>query len=246
MQRILAFVLTFVLFACRLSGIDAADSKKTPEQQRIGVIVELLASRNSAPEHTDWKGFPADYDKNAQVVVYLAIQQLLNEGSAAFDVLIEHLNDKRYSYTLAEPSGNDNCTVGEVCDLIIFQSVKCYDAKISIITTDQFHLDPALENMADWWKRNRERPLWQIQVEAIDKAISFMETVDREKAAPGFPPGHRLPPARFGAARKNNLKILKELRASIEARKEAYQPKSLNGRLDEMIGLPWPTNRFGE
>ncbi len=126
----------------------------------------------------------------------------------------------------------------------MFRLINCYDAKIGILTTDQFRLDPVLgEKVTDWWKDNRDRPLWKIQVEAIDTAIKFMETVDRDKASPGFPPGHKLPPGQFEAVRKRNLAILQELRALIEARKEEYRPTSVDGRLGLMIGLPWSIRR---
>ncbi len=114
MQRILAGVLVLVPAILLTDRVDADDSAQTMQRQRIRVIVELLASKNAAPRMGS-DGFPPSYDRNAQVVVYLASQQLLNEGSAAFDILIEHLNDKRYSYTQAEPDSDYNRTVGDVC-----------------------------------------------------------------------------------------------------------------------------------
>ena len=86
--------------------------------------------------------FPQGYDRNAQVVVYLAIQQLLAEGSTGFDTLIEHFNDKRYSYTYAAPDGEYNRTVGEACGLIMMRCIKCYHNEIHIITEEQFRLAP--------------------------------------------------------------------------------------------------------
>jgi len=191
---------------------------------------------------------PQDYDRNAQVVVYLAIQQLLAEGSTGFDTLIEHFNDKRYSYTYAAPDDQYNSTVGEACGLIMTRCIKCYQNGIHFITEDQFQLAPnfSKEKMADWWKDNRHRPLWKIQIDGIDRAIALMETVRRDKTRRPWRFAEQLTPEVFESRRKDNLRILKEMRASVVAQKEAYRPKSLEKWLDNpdepMLGLPWPTD----
>jgi len=245
MQRQLAGIVAIVLLIYLHEGVEAADSVPTAEQQRIRVLVEALASKNIAPGSDP---LPKNYDKNAQVVVYLAIQQLLAEGSAGFDILIAHFNDKRYSYTDKCPDDNYDRTVGDVCHMIVCRCAECYDCEIHLITRDQFNLYldyDTRRNLSDWWKNNRTRPLWSIQVEAIDRAVKFMETVDRDKARPTHMEAHRLPVARFDALRKDNLRMMKELRASIEARKEAYRPKSIDGYFGTMTGLPWPTSLRG-
>jgi hypothetical protein len=247
MKSRFAISVTFLLFTCLQDGADAAGLAPTPDQQRIRVLVELLASKNTVSGRT-MESVPQGYDRNAQVIVYLAIQQLLAEGSPAFDTLIEHFNDKRYSYTYAAPDDQYNETVGGACTGIMVQCVKCYSCQIHFITDEQFRLAPDFsnENIADWWKHNRHHPLWQIQVEAIDHAIALMEKVRRDKTRLPWRFAEQLTPEVFESRRKDNLKVLKELRASIVAQKEAYRPKSLEKWLDNpfepMLGLPWPTN----
>ncbi len=242
-----AHVVTFLLLTCLQGGVHAASPASTPDEQRIRVLVELLASKNSLSGRQA-ESFPKGYDRNAQVVVYLTIQQLLAEGSTGFDVLIEHFNDKRYSYTYATPDGEYNRTVGEACSSIMVRCINCYNNEIHIITEEQFRLGPdfSKEKIADWWKHNRHRPLWEIQVDGIDRAISLMEKVRRDKTRLPWRLAEQLTPAVFESRRKDNLRILKELRASIVAKKEAYRPKSLEKWLDDpfepMLGLPWPTN----
>jgi len=183
------------------------------------------------------------------VIVYLAILQLLAEGDTAFETMIEHSGDKRFSYTYAAPDGEYNCTVGEACVLIMVRCIKCYRNEIHIISEEQRDLPPNFGKegrLANWWKQNRQRPLWEIQVEGIDRAIELMENVRRDTTRLPWRFAGELTPAVFESRRKDNLRILKELRASIMARKEAYRPKSLEKwKYDEyepMLGLPWPTN----
>ncbi len=247
MKPTFGYVVTFLLFTCIQDAANAASPAPTPDQQRIRVLVELLASKNTVSGR-EMESVPQGYDRNAQVVVYLAIQQLLAEGSTGFDILIEHFNDKRYSYTYAAPDDQYNATVGVVCTLIMIRCINCYYEEIHLITEEQYRLGPDFseENIADWWKHNRHRPLWQIQVDGIDRAIALMETVRRDKTRLPWRVAEQLTPEVFESRREDNLKILKGMRASIVAQKEPYRPKSLQKRLDEryepMLGLPWPTN----
>jgi hypothetical protein len=247
MKSRFASIVTFLAFVCLQDVANSASPAATPDQQRIRVLVELLASKNTVSGRS-LESFPQGYDRNAQVVVYLAIQQLLAEGSTGFDTLVEHLNDKRYSYTWAAADGEYNNTVGDACALIMIRCIKCYYNEIHLITEEQYHLDPDFGGgkIADWWKRNRHRPLWDIQVDAIDRAIALMETVRRDRTRLPWRLAEQLTPKVFESRRKENLRILKEMRASIVAHKEAYRPKSLEKRLDDpfepMLGLPWPTN----
>jgi hypothetical protein len=243
----IAYVAVFLLITCLQSVAKAADPAAKADEQRIRVLVELLASKN-AVSGRDIDHFPQGYDRNAQVVVYLAIQQLLAEGATGFDTLIEHFNDKRYSYTWAAPDGEYNSTVGDACVSIMIRCIECYYMEIHLISEEQYHLGPDFGDgkMADWWKRNRHRPLWEIQVAGIDRAIALMETVRRNRTRLPWRLAEQLTPEVFESRRKENLRILKEMRSSIVAHREAYRPKSLDKRLDEpyepMLGLPWPTN----
>jgi hypothetical protein len=243
-----AQVAVFVFLACLQAGADAAESKSSPDQQRIRVLVNLLASKNTVSGRSIDQ-FPKHYDRNAQVVVYLAAQQLLAEGATAFDTLIEHLDDKRYSYTYAAADAEYNKTVGDVCCEIMLRCIKCYCNELYYITNEQFNLEPRFpgdSGVAKWWHRNRRRPLWEIQVAAIDRAIELMEKVRRDKTRVPWRLAEQLTPEVFESRRKENLRILKEMRASIVANEEAYRPQSLekwrDDPYDAMLGLPWPTN----
>ena len=78
--------------------------------------------------------YPAKYDYRAQAVVYLAIQQLFTEGSATFDALVEHFDDKRYSYTYEAGTGQFNRSVGQVCHDIMYRNLACWDFEVDLLT----------------------------------------------------------------------------------------------------------------
>ena len=80
MKSRFAYVVNFLLFIGLQDAANAVSPAPTPDEQRIRVLVELLASKNTVSGRT-LESFPQGYDRNAQVVVYLATQQLLAEGS---------------------------------------------------------------------------------------------------------------------------------------------------------------------
>lgn len=95
MNRVL--VSAVLLSFTAASGIGEEKSVNiNSREQRIRTLVQLLASKNAALNKLNGIEFPATYDKQAQAVVYLAMMQLLQEGSAAFDVLIDNFDDERY------------------------------------------------------------------------------------------------------------------------------------------------------
>jgi hypothetical protein len=231
----------------RAAAQERAASRHT--QKRIETLIEMLASKNEAPtpkrNHLD---VPQGYERQAQAVVYLAIQQLLAEGSEAFDLLIQHLEDARYSHSYESIQGDFNRNVGAVCDDILVRSVECYEFEIDLISWDQqeiFLNGKSKAELAKWWKENRERPLWKLQLEAIDRQIEFQKTADRDRVRSIHPEAPRLPAEEFEKLREKNLELLKRRRASIEAAEEAYRPKSLEHYFGTMTLLPWGKGRTG-
>jgi hypothetical protein len=218
------------------------------QQQRIGILVEMLASKNAAPEgkYGDLT-YPKNYDKSKQAIIYLAIQQLLGEGSAAFDILINHVADKRHSYVDEAGNGEWSVSVGDVCVRIMARNINCYECEIYSITMDQDKIDPWWgKEFVDWLKANKQRPLYELQTESIDRAIKFFETVDREKASTPHPEmRNKMPVDEFERKRKENLRILRSMRASINANNQPYRPRTIDNEGGSMRDLPWPTRVIG-
>ena len=236
-----------LLTALQCTGLHQAAAQERAAsrhtQKRIEALIEMLASKNEAPapkrNHLD---VPKGYDRQAQAVVYLAIQQLLAEGSEAFDLLIQHLGDARYSHSYESIQGDFNTNVGAVCHDILVRSVECYEFEIDLISWDQqeiFLKGTSRTKLAEWWKANRERPLWKLQLEAIDRQIEFQKNADRDRVRTIHPEAPRLPAEEFEELREKNLELLKRRRASIEAAEEPYRPKSLEHYFGTMTLLPW-------
>jgi hypothetical protein len=218
------------------------------QEERIRALVEMLASKNTAPTGGGGRlDYPKDYDKSNQAVVYLAMQQLLAEGSAAFETLLAHCDDKRFSYTNHDGSGDYRHSVGDACYQVMWRNVLCYDLEIHLLTMDQCRIDPWLgKDFAVWLKDNKDRPLWELQTEAIDRAVRFFENVDREKATATHPDAQKLPAEVFEQKRKANIEILRSMRASIHANKQPYRPRTIDNYWNNMRDLPWRTRIIGK
>src|SRR5437660_637199 len=121
---VVASLVVFFGWAAPRRLIAQEDAAQKHSQARIRTLIGMLASTNKAPDAKEGRlSVPKDYDTGAQAVVYLAAQQLLSEGSPAFDLLIEHFDDDEYSYSYESPVGRFNRTVGDVCWQILTRVV---------------------------------------------------------------------------------------------------------------------------
>lgn len=213
------------------------------QQERIRFLIKTLGSKNAKPPgRGPIVRFSNNYSREAQAVVYLAIQQLLQEGSATFDILIEHFDDPRYSYSYDAPSGVFHMTVGDACHSIVERSVICYEMMIHLISSDQNHVIPWRDSsLKEWWKKNQTRELWEIQIEAIDAQIEYQRAVEYQTAKPIHPLAKKMPEEKFDAKRNENIKILENLRSAISLTRTAYRPTSIDQHFGQMTRLPWPT-----
>jgi hypothetical protein len=66
--------------------------RKQTARDRVETLIGLLASKNRVEMKDHRTDVPAGYRMGDQVVVFLAIQQLLQEGDVGIDVIVQHLN----------------------------------------------------------------------------------------------------------------------------------------------------------
>jgi hypothetical protein len=236
-------LLVAVIFGCGRQSI-------SDERERIDALIELLASKNAAPtKDGPLSGIepPLGYDKGHQGIVFRAIQQLLKEGDTAFDALIDHSADKRYSISYEAPSGPYHLTVGSICSRVISRSVYCYEdlGKLQRISSDQ-RGHPEMANAAEWWEKNRKKSLWQIQVEMIDRQIVYFQELDLATSRPPHRYVTKPPIATLEELRSQNISALKTMRARIVATKQAYRPRSIDEPYGRLTWLPWETVSFGK
>ena len=224
---------------------ESEDAEQRDELTRVKELIELLASRNvlgadrrvSQLDHD--MTIPPAYNVRDQAVVYLAIQQLLQEGDSAFDMLAQHFDDKRYSVTIESPSCLEHWSVGVVCRRIMQRQFYCFEdvGFLEEITSNQYRRPS--EDVATSWKRIHGTPLWKIQAETIQTQIGFFRNLDLIKVRPAHPFQKRPPIKALEEMRARNIAKLETMRAAIVGMREAYRPKSIEEPLGRVIWLPW-------
>lgn len=248
-----SLAILLITSAARCEDRDAKESAA-----RIRHLIGLLASKNPAPRiEGDASGgddpeirFDSQYDKTAQVPVYLALNQLLSEGEGAFELLLQHSDDKRYAFSVN--SYHDyNVTVGGACEKIVYRNIVCFEPEMHVITRSQFGLYPPREQMQgqslrEWWEKNKRRGLNTIQVEAMDTMIAFMQEVDGRTAPPWHPAAEPLPLEEFNRFRDKNLQTLKSMRHTILSTGKPLTAKTIEGHVTYFFGLPWTSRKYNK
>jgi hypothetical protein len=234
----------------------AGEKQDRETTKRITQLINMLASRNPAPRIIgDESGreirdkprgemalavFAKSYDKDVQVSVYLAMQQLLAEGEAALDLLSKHEDDKRYCLTILSMEDAKNKTVGTICTRIFWANIVPFKDELHFMTKDQYRVYPGGFNTPkEWWKEKSKTGLAKVQIEAIDAMLHFMQKADAKKAKPWHPMAKKVRPAEFEKRRKKNIRILKAIRETIRSTGKPYRPRTCLAWFERVIGLPW-------
>jgi hypothetical protein len=225
--------------------------------KRITHLIGMLASRNPAPKIIGDDGreirgkptglivravFDKSYDRDVQVSVYLAMQQLLAEGEVALDLLCKHEDDKRYCLTIRSMEDPENETVGTICRRIFWANILPFKDELHFITKAQYGFYPARhesESVKEWWKGKKKTGLARVQIEAIDAMLDFMQKADAKKATAWHPEAKKVPPAEFEKRRKKNIRILRAIRETILSTGKPYRPRSCLAWYQRVIGLQW-------
>ncbi len=214
------------------------------QQARVKYLIKQLQSKNDEPDETESGGLHRQkyYKLEAQVPVYFAMHQLLAEGPAACDELVLNLKNAGYSYTFDGQPRPSSFSVGENCERLFDLIINCYRPELHLISTEQLELGGYKNNdRAAWWKANRHRPLWEIQVERIDQALALFQQLQKQ-SAPITSDIDQLTVETFQKRRQQNVETLKSLRQSIVLRQECHIPKTIDDPLNKFIWLPWQEN----
>ncbi len=200
-MRLFAIVVICCCIANQTNA-QVIEEKTDPARQRVEVLIEQLASRNPAPivRGNARRGedqtirFPETFDKKLQIPVYSAMQALLAEDDIAIDILMEHLDDMRYSYSV-NTYADYNVSVGRACEILATQMLTGFEDELLVVSRSQFGVfppDSAGENespttVLDYWKKHRDLGAAKIQVQAIDAMLEYFRTADSKTE----PPWHR-------------------------------------------------------
>jgi hypothetical protein len=104
--------------------------------------------------------------------VQKVIGKLMSLGAPAFPLLLDHLEDKRYSCT-AYRAFYLNLTVGRVCHWIIIDQIEVYHRHARTLNNKTLEFVPRREaDLARWWKDNQVKPLLALQQEAVQFALA--------------------------------------------------------------------------
>jgi hypothetical protein len=235
------------LLAVAVAPLSADEKPPTETTERITHLIGMLASRNAPPRIDDMKGyaeatFDKAYDKNLQVPVYLAMQQLLGEGEAALELLLRHEDDEGYCLSVTDCDYDKNRSVGFICRRIFWANIRPFQAELHFMTRGGRGEYPNLKgnSLKEWWEGKKKIGLAKVQIEAIDAELDFVQKADAKKAAGPIPDAPPLSSAEFEEARKKNIQILKAMRETILSTGKPYRPRMcINTLYEQIIGLPW-------
>lgn len=259
-MRPLLLILTFLLFEHALYAQAAIDAKPDRTRKRVEILIEQLASRNDAPPirgearrgEDQTIRFPENYDKSHQVRVYNAIQTLLAEEDAAIELLFEHQEDPRYSYSV-NSYVDYNVTVGEACRTIAEAMLIGFENELQVISRSQFGLFPRQDssptdnptlNLATLWRESKSRDAAKVQIEAIDAMLEYFKKADAQRDPPWHPDAKRLLAAEFNRRRDQNIKTLTAIRNLISETGKRYRTNTIDGAHYCIFGLPWSVRKF--
>lgn len=257
-MRLFAIVVICAFIADRTNA-QAITEKTDPSRKRVELLIEQLASRNAAPivRGDGRRGedqtirFPKTFDKELQIPVYSAMQALLAEDDIAIEILMEHLDDVRYSYSV-NTYADYNVSVGRACASLATQMLIGFEDELLVVSRSQFGIvpsDSSGENdspttVLDYWKKHRELGAAKIQVQAIDAMLEYFRTADSKTEPPWHPDAKRLEAAEFNRRRDENIQSLTAIRRFISDTGRRYRTNRTNGAHDALFGFPWTSRKF--
>lgn len=261
-MRTILFAMACLLFKPALHAQVPIEANPDRSRQRVKTLIEQLASTNEAPPirgnarrgEDQTIRFPESYDKSRQVLVYSAIQSLLAEEDVAINVLLEHGEDLRYSYSVNSYI-DYNVTVGEACRTIAEAMLIGFENELQVVSRSQFGIfpppasssqDKPAMDLATYWRLNKNRGSAKIQIEAIDAMLEYFKNADAQREPPWHPDAQPLPAAEFNRRRDQNIKTLTAIRRMISETDKRYRTNTIEGAGHCIFGLPWGSRKFNK
>ena len=165
MHYITNILMSFVLFTA--TAVSQEKSELTEPQ--IHELIDRLANK-SPPRKFDspFERLYKDERKSLEPVVD-SFRQLTQHFLASLPILIEHLDDKRYSYPREHPTSGvfENQDVGDACHAII--QGKILLTNLSFIDDRDIGVWVELSFDKDWYQHVSKMNLYEMQVDAIDR-----------------------------------------------------------------------------
>lgn len=259
-MRLFVIVMIWVSVANPINAQGIAEENDL-SRKRVEMLIEQLASRNAAPivRGNARRGedqtirFPETFDKELQTPVYSAMQALLAEDDLAIDILMEHSDDMRYSYSV-NTYADYNISVGRACTILATQMLTGFEDELLVVSMSQFGVFPpdssgeneSPKTVLDYWKKHRDLGAAKIQVQAIDAMLEYFRTADSKTEPPWHPDAKRLESAEFNRRRDENIKSLTSIRRFISDTGRRYRTNRTNGTHEALYGFPWTSRKFNK
>ena len=259
---LLSQICLMLLFMQPTKAQEPRGKKPDPNRKRVEFLIEQLASQNPAPtvNGSARRGedqvirFPEKYDKNLQIPVYCAYQALLAEDDTAMDMLLEHENDARYSYSV-NSYADYNVSVGGACKNIAAAMLIGFENELHVVSRSQFGVFPSADpfgkaeqppELLDYWRKHRDLGVSKIQVQAIDAMLEYFRNADGETAHPWHPDAAPLDLNEFNRLCDENIRTLTAIRRYVNETGKRYRSNRIDGAHDCVFGLPWSGRKFNK
>jgi hypothetical protein len=229
-----AFILLgLVLIPAVVPGDAAGGEKPRADAKSAAEKVEAIANRNEAPKVVQWRGdgftekaalFPEDYDWKEDKRARTAIGKLtMDQSEEVWEEMVKRIDDRRYSETVTSVKTGDAYirNVGAICGWLtrtrligVYRQHMPYSP---IEEGERLSLDDGIGDLAKWRKERAAKSLYELQIEACEKAIEALAKVER------------VPQAEKDRARK-------KIEAEIAKLKKTKQPSSVEGGHSYEVG----------
>lgn len=153
------------------TGTAISQGIEAPTESQIRELVDQLAN-TSAPRkfNRPFERLSKDERKSLEPVEN-AFRELTRHFSASLPILIEHLDDKRFSYPREHPTSGffENQNVGDACHAII--QGKILLTGLSFIDERDIGVWVELPFNKDWYQDVSRMSLYEMQVDAMDRLL---------------------------------------------------------------------------
>ena len=165
-------LLATVLFAIAICvEMTTAQEPSPPSEAEIRGWIDQLANKSAPRKHSTPSDRLSKEEKSSLEPVREAFRKLTQHFLVSLPYLVEHLNDKRFSYPREHPTSGVfyDQNVGHACHAII--QGKTLQTDLSFIDDRGIGVWVELPLNKDWYNDVSKMNLFEMQVDAIDRLI---------------------------------------------------------------------------
>lgn len=167
-MKLLATIFIAIAMYARVT---TAQEQLPPSEAQIREWIEQLANSSEPVKHSTPSDRLSKEERKSLEPVREAFRQLTRHFRASLPLLVEHLNDKRFSYPRKHPTSGVfyDQTVGDACHAIIRGKVLL--TGVSLIDDRNIGVWVELPFNKDWYQDVSNMSLYEMQVDAIDRLL---------------------------------------------------------------------------